>query len=344
MTDPSSERFGGPRGARASVSADEFIAHPAFHFRGRSGLEALSVTCVFEAPRPDDFQAELRSVVLGSIRIDDLRSTAHSCERTLGKIDSDVSDAVTIGVVVSGAAHSGHADERSALGEGDLIVHLNARRFRYETETSTRLVSAEIPVQVLGVTASRLSLVVGRPMAPSPLSTAFAALLRGLCDTPPQAGPGVEFAERGVVELARTLVAERLTIDVEHPRADAMARTQRYLARLYSNPSVDAARAAADLGMSLRQLHRLFEDEPTTFGRYLRQLRLRHLADDLLSSDRPFKELARLAGFGSVDAAERAFRQEFGRSPAEHRRLLSDAGGDDASESPRLASGPPPTR
>jgi AraC-like DNA-binding protein len=53
---------------------------------------------------------------------------------------------------------------------------------------------------------------------------------------------------------------------------------------------------------------------------YLTQWRLRVAADSLAHSDRAIKSVAESAGFGSTQAFTRAFKREFGASPAKWRR------------------------
>jgi AraC-like DNA-binding protein len=53
---------------------------------------------------------------------------------------------------------------------------------------------------------------------------------------------------------------------------------------------------------------------------YLTQWRLRVAADSLAHSDRAIKFVAESAGFGSTPAFTRAFKREFGKSPAKWRR------------------------
>ncbi len=296
----------------------------AFEFRGAAGLEALSVTCRFDAPQPDVFRARLRSILLGSVRVDELVASEHSCERSRENIVEEPLDTVTIGAVVSGAVREGGVGG-VMVRPGDLVVQLNTRPHRYTALEETRLVAAEIPLAMLGVSPRRLATVGGQVDGTSPLASTFAALLRGVVDAHTSSPLATESLERATVDLARTLLAEQFSRDAASPRDEAMQRAQQYLELRYANPSLDAARAASDLGMSLRQLHRLFEEQPTTFGRYLRGLRLQHLADALTTTDLPFRELVQAAGFGSVDAAERAFRQEFGRSSADYRRTFRES-------------------
>jgi AraC family transcriptional regulator, alkane utilization regulator len=53
---------------------------------------------------------------------------------------------------------------------------------------------------------------------------------------------------------------------------------------------------------------------------YLSQWRLRVAADALGSTDKAVKLIAESAGFGSTAAFTRAFKREFGSSPASWRR------------------------
>jgi AraC-like DNA-binding protein len=75
--------------------------------------------------------------------------------------------------------------------------------------------------------------------------------------------------------------------------------------------------------VSVRQLHRLFSHEHTTFGRFLREGRLRRCRRDLSDprlAGLAIAEIARRHGFRSAATFTRAFAERYRVGPRAFRR------------------------
>lgn len=81
------------------------------------------------------------------------------------------------------------------------------------------------------------------------------------------------------------------------------------------------AKTAEALGISVRQLHMLFEPMETTFSRYVLNRRLER-AQQILAADpdRKVIEVALTCGISSSTVFYRGFREAFGMNPSEYRR------------------------
>jgi AraC-like DNA-binding protein len=85
-----------------------------------------------------------------------------------------------------------------------------------------------------------------------------------------------------------------------------------------SEPDLDPATVAAQLGMSPRYLHRLLEPTGRSFAQHLLQCRLDRAAAILRNPDcARFKigEIAAQAGFSDISHFNRSFRRKFGDTP-----------------------------
>ena len=103
-----------------------------------------------------------------------------------------------------------------------------------------------------------------------------------------------------------------------------MARSLRdhALARL-GDPGLSPETVARAGYISLRQLHRIFAREGLSFGRWVREQRLRRCADDLADGRLRRLSIADIAarwGFRSPAHFSRAFRARYGMTPADYRR------------------------
>jgi transcriptional regulator GlxA family with amidase domain len=82
---------------------------------------------------------------------------------------------------------------------------------------------------------------------------------------------------------------------------------------------------ASRVSMSVRNFSRVFAEEfDTTPAAFVEKLRVETARRLVEESDRSFDEIAVQCGLGSVDSLRRIFEREFGRTPAQVRRLASN--------------------
>jgi AraC-like DNA-binding protein len=87
-----------------------------------------------------------------------------------------------------------------------------------------------------------------------------------------------------------------------------------------ADPLLSPATVAAHFGISIRYLHRVFEETDKTFGQILLERRLLRCAGDLdASTDTRISDVAFRWGFGDISHFNRSFLQRFGFSPRAYR-------------------------
>ena len=94
-------------------------------------------------------------------------------------------------------------------------------------------------------------------------------------------------------------------------------------------PDLTSASAAAALGISVRQLHRLFEPSGSSFARYVLRQRLLRCRDTIAGATGTGRSVVDIAfgwGFNSMATFYRAFAGEFGGAPAVLRTASSHRG------------------
>ncbi|MBU1376376.1 MAG: helix-turn-helix domain-containing protein [Alphaproteobacteria bacterium] len=105
-------------------------------------------------------------------------------------------------------------------------------------------------------------------------------------------------------------------------RTAKLDQIRQYVRAHLTLPGLDPEMAAGGLGMSVRQLHLLFEPTGETFGQYVRRLRLRHCRlalESPLTRQRSVADIAFSCGFASLPTFYRAFQAEFGLAPGDLR-------------------------
>jgi AraC-like DNA-binding protein len=139
---------------------------------------------------------------------------------------------------------------------------------------------------------------------------------------------GRMFAEHFIDLLE--ILTDGLTASKRRMRShDRLRKVKRFIARNLGNEDIDPDSVASAMGMSARQLMRLFEQDGSSVMRYLLQQRLEkakglliHGGDDLRIGD-----VAWQCGFVSASHFSRAFKRQFGESPTELQRSVREKRG-----------------
>ena len=130
------------------------------------------------------------------------------------------------------------------------------------------------------------------------------AVLRNLC---------------GLVTLACGASDEGIEWGRDSLRSAQLEAVKRHIDLHLPDPSLTPAAAAAALGVSARQLHRLFEPTGCTFARYVLRQRLLRCRDTIAGATGTGRSVVDIAlgwGFNSMATFYRAFMGEFGSPPA----------------------------
>lgn len=111
-------------------------------------------------------------------------------------------------------------------------------------------------------------------------------------------------------------------------RVARLEQARRHMEQNLARPGLNAGQTAAALGMSVRQLHLLFEPTGESFGQYLRRRRLqecRAALESPLNARRSVTDVALAWGFASLPTFYRLFSQAYGMAPGDVRPRLKVA-------------------
>jgi AraC-like DNA-binding protein len=202
------------------------------------------------------------------------------------------------------------------------------RTYAYRTEGPVVLVSSTLPVSSLPAAVRRLDLLPVGPLPRSALVDAVTHLMASLAGHLEESWTfDSEYAARGLIDLETAILTEVLgprepLVGTDRLHAAAVEYIEQHLA----DPDLRPPQIADALGVSLRYLHRAFDDEEVTVARHLRERRLDLVAEALRTASRPpsLAALAERYGFSSQDGLARAFRRRFGRSMTDFRAELDD--------------------
>ena len=266
----------------------------------------------------------------GVADLDIVRVQAHPmlASRNWSHIERSASDEYFVALHLRGVAVAHQDGRRATLFPGDLALLDSARPYKIEFQDTDRFdhLIIRVPHELLDSRCPRLasatSVVVkvgGEPgRLVSPALRALAAMDRD----------GARFVDP-ILDLLVRSVALTAGLDVAPvpPRERTLQELKRYTVNHLDDIELSPARAARACFISVRQLHRLFSEEGTTFGAFVRERRLckcrRDLADPKLAS-LAIAEIASSHGYRSAPAFTRAFTQRYGIGPRAFRQRAAE--------------------
>jgi AraC-like DNA-binding protein len=280
-----------------------------------------------EIPDPDAFRAEAGGSIAGEFALLDIKSGLQRVQRTAADVARDKSEAFFVRrfrtpVIWRAAARSTPVD--LILEAGDFCVSSTEWQFEEESKGPISFDMLIIPRAALSpiITGGRLERPFRLPGA-SPLGSLLGAAIDAAKAQAPllpdELGEAVLRNLCGLVALtfgASDGVADRGRDSLHSER---LAAVKRYVDLHLADPTLTPASAAAALGISARQLHRLFEPSNVSFARYVSRQRLLRCRDAIAGATGTGRSVVDIAfgwGFNSMATFYRAFAGEFGSPPA----------------------------
>jgi len=279
------------------------------------------------------------NVRLPEVRLARVRGSAHAVERTAQVIERSPADSVAIYLTLRGDASFASADGTRELRPGDALVCATDRPF-------ARGFARGLEELVVTVPCSALLRRAGIPRVSKPAITSFAApggttsavpgLLPGAGQyartlarltaraTGPRPAPPPD--EGTLLDLVAVLAAGRDAARATAHRAAARCHIEEHL----TSPGLSAEQVAAAIGISERQLSRVFAADGTSVPRHVLTRRLQ-LAYSILAAPPPARgeagetvaDVAARCGFTSANYFSHVFRQHFGLRAGDLRRRLT---------------------
>jgi AraC-like DNA-binding protein len=171
----------------------------------------------------------------------------------------------------------------------------------------------------------------GDPVIAPLLQSCFADLVAAGESMEPQA------AARLIRSLASLAPIERGTISPggefarKALRVGRLSLAQRIIASQLSDPNVSPASVAAQLGISIRHLHALFERTAMSFSQTLTATRVEYSRKLLVQAPgRAISSIAFASGFDSLATFYRVFRSSSGMAPGDFREAAAETAAADS--------------
>ncbi|MFF8594218.1 helix-turn-helix domain-containing protein [Streptomyces sp. NPDC015220] len=299
------------------------------HQRRTYWRAALSRTlAAVELVVPDeDCSGTVRTSRLGHLKVATVDGGPLEARRTVELIAPGEDEHLVVMLLVRGTAVVEQDARVAHLGPGQIVFCDTARPSRMEFPGPFRTKSLLLPRRLLGLAEPDLRRLTATAVRPdTTLGSLLSPFLTRFVDTaatyPPDTG---EALARNVIDLLSVLVEERLRQDTDDPPSAAKAwlsRIQAHIDRHLADSDLTPQAIAHAHQISVRYLHRLFQEEDITLGRWIQRRRLQECRRELARRDsegRTIAAVARRWGFHNAAHFSRVFRAAYGMSPAEWR-------------------------
>ena len=280
--------------------------------RAASGLPVLS-------GRHDsgEFQGSVTARGLGLLKLIEVVTPAGECSRDARCIRAADEELWQIDLLTRGQARVEQGRGTADLSPADLVLIDPARPVRYAATDSTH-VTMLVPRRELRLRpgdAARLAGVrIKGDRGPGAL---VSSLARDMARSLTGFRPGeADRSAAAVIELVSVALEAQLG-DVRPAPDEALRdRVVGYIEARLSDRDLAPARIAAAHHISVRRLHKLFEDQPLTVAALIRQRRLDQCRADLARSDRTVAAVAARWGFADPAHFSRLFKATYGYNAA----------------------------
>ncbi|MGW0520386.1 helix-turn-helix domain-containing protein [Crossiella sp. NPDC003009] len=275
-------------------------------------------------PGPGDFHAEGRALDLGAMGVVTDTKSAFSIVRTPAHVRRHDEERYYLTLLEEGVVRYEQDERQIELTPGNLIIYPSSAPSVTAAVNHGRSSILHFPRTLLPQVAT--GLVAATLSARGGLGALVAGSLRELAALP---GDRAEEAARlaGItLDLLAALCHREL--GTERPAtttpAALLGQVRAFAQRHLADPGLDPATIAAAHHISVRYLHRLFQQQGQTVAGWIRDQRLEHCRRDLgnpLLRERPVHAVARRWGFTNDAHFTRVFRTAFGLPPGEYRKL-----------------------
>jgi AraC family transcriptional regulator, positive regulator of tynA and feaB len=309
----------------------------------RDLLRSMSGRYYSEGIKPNAFCGWVRPVTVGGFTTLDIGSNAHQVERTYRDVRLDGADHYFALFLAGGELAMTHNDQAVRLAAGDVALVDAARPVTYSSDNGSEpwnTVALCLPRQTL------LSYLGFEPQGGlyrrrgTPAGRLLFDLIRNSDHGEESAlSPADSYMQLAVYDLVGALFAPTEPSSASRHADKLFARIRDIIKDSCADPDFGPHDAAAEAGISLRYLQKLFTERGSTCSDFIYSLRLDQAAHLLhrrgsLGARQPLSEIAYVCGFRDYTHFARKFRQRFGHPPGAHSESLGRSNDETVRTSP----------
>jgi len=305
--------------------SDDILDTPQLDYEAwRDLLRAMCGRYNPEGIEPNAFSGWVRPVNVCGFTALDIGCNAHRIERTYRDARLDGVDHYFAVFQVGGQSAMTHNDQAVRLGVGDVALVDAARPVTYFANNGSEpwnTVTLNLPRETL---VSHLGFEPQGGLharAATPAARLLYDLVRDACNADVSASSAADsYMQLAVYDLLGALFAPCNPPPISRHADKLFARIRGVIKDGFADPDFSPREVAAESGISLRYLQKLFTARGSTCSEFIYSLRLDHAARLLhrrasLGTSQPLCEIAYACGFRDYTHFARRFRRRFGHSP-----------------------------
>ncbi len=311
------------------VTTETFdLAHVPEPEREEQWEQVLSATHVDLSVRvsPDrpskPFEASVRRQWIDDLALVDAQ--CDPCSGTRGKAlikGADI-DYVVVLINRGGRESVSQDDTATEMHPGDAIVWDTTRPVRFQVWEPVVKRSLFVPRTALDEVGSRGLGIAGAVLdGTEPATELLTSYLDVLARTVDRLSPAAVAAARNATLdlLSAALQPSQLEEPRSHGGPALRAVVQQWLEQNLGRLDLNPSTIALEHNLSVRSVHRLFEETGETVGSFIRIRRLARARTDLATTLDPIAEISHRWGFYDASHFTRAFRAQYGLAPSHYR-------------------------
>lgn len=292
---------------------------------GNGGAEAFLQTLATSGLPPllggrhpgDEFHAAIVTRDLGPLRLAELVTPEGECYRDARSARAADEELWQIDLVTRGHVRAEQGGNSSVLGPGDLVLIDPVRPVRFASTATTSVIML-VPRHALRLGPDDAARLAG---ARIPGDRGPAALVSSLARDMARSVTGFRTGEAArsaaaVIELIAVALEAQLGDSRPAPDDALRARVTGFIEARLSDRDLCPAKVAAAHHMSVRRLHKLFEDQPLTVSAMIRRRRLERSHADLARTEGTVAAVAARWGFADPAHFSRLFKATYGYNAA----------------------------
>lgn len=278
-------------------------------------------------PEPErHFDAEWGGRPFGDLHVSTVRADPHTVVRSPAMIESDSDGDYLLCIVTEGRAEVRQSGRATKLDHGSFAVIDCATPFVFHSPTEFEQVVVRAPRELLTSRLPRRTIdsltaraIPGRSGAGSLVSHLLLDI--AAMDAQLPTGSAVSFSSSALDMLVTAFAEGPIPISgTELNHAQDLARVQHAIEKHLHDPDHSLSDIAAELGMSVRYIQKLFSTSGLTPHAWLYRVRLERARKYLLATDLTVADISERVGFRDVSHFSRTFRSRFGVSPGQYRK------------------------
>jgi AraC-like DNA-binding protein len=313
-------------GREQATNSEETTDFEAWRVSLRSHCGRYSAEC----DEQEAFAGSVRCLNIWGCAAVDLSCNAHRIERTnrdvrLDSMEHYGTEDYYVVIQVSGRSTLLQNDRVLDLAVGDIALVDSSRPVTYFSENR--------PSRWFGLKLPRQSLIANLGLEPEGGSRSrgetlagrlFFRLIQDAADEVDSSSASTDpYMQLAIYDLVGALFAAPDVPAMSSSTDKLFKRICNIIKDRFADPDFGPCEAAAEAGISLRYLQKLFTARSSACTHFIHAVRLNHAARQLhrralLNTDQPISQIAYASGFNNYTHFARLFRRRFGHTPVAH--------------------------